>query len=135
MRLEIHRTPTVENTFGKLYVDGVFECYSLEDIDRELEKGGFKVAGDTAIPRGKYQIIVDQSQRWHRMMMHIMDVPGFEGVRIHAGNTVADTEGCILLGNGVGKAYLYDSRAAVTRLQMMVEAALDQGDEVTLEII
>jgi len=86
-------TPTF--TAGCLYVNGIFECFTMEDTVREP---GVKIPGKTAIPAGKYQLALDMSVRFNRMMPHILNVPGFEGIRIHAGNTAVDTEGCILVG-------------------------------------
>ena len=82
------------HTIGKLYIDGVYECYTLEDV----VKNGSKVIGKTAIPTGEYKVIIDASVRFKQDMPHILDVPNFTGVRIHSGNTSAHTEGCILLG-------------------------------------
>jgi dynactin complex subunit len=82
------------HTIGKMYVDGVYECYTLEDVVRN----GTKVLGKTAIPIGEYKLIVDASVRFKQDMPHILNVPDFTGVRIHSGNTSADTDGCILLG-------------------------------------
>ena len=82
-------------TIGKLYVDNVFECYTLEDKVRPLEE---KILNKTAIPAGTFKVIIDMSNRFKKEMPHILNVPGFEGVRIHSGNTDKDTEGCILLG-------------------------------------
>ena len=81
-----------DRTIGSIYVDGSFECFSLEDADRELENGGVKIPGKTAIPRGKYRVIIDWSDRFKCLMLHVLDVPQFTGIRIHAGNRPEDTE-------------------------------------------
>ena len=81
-------------TVGKMYLDGQYECYTLEDVVRT----GAKVNGQTAIPTGEYKVIIDASVRFKQDMPHILNVPNFTGVRIHAGNTSANTDGCILLG-------------------------------------
>ena len=91
---------TNSTTLGKLYVNGIFQCYTLEDKDRELEKGNEKLYGETAIPRGSYQVIIDYSNRFKRELPRLKDVPQFEGIRIHPGNTHEDTHGCILVGSG-----------------------------------
>lgn len=95
-------------TIGKMYIDGEYFCFTLEDKERQVdgqEVSEWKIPGQTAIPTGTYSVTVDMSNRFKRLMPHIMNVPGFEGIRIHSGNTDADTEGCILLGqhwNGAG---------------------------------
>ena len=71
---------------GKMYIDGVFECYTLEDADRRLEAGGTKVQNKTAIPRGIYEVKWTHSNRFNKDMPILLDVPQFTGVRIHAGN-------------------------------------------------
>jgi hypothetical protein len=126
----------IDGTFGKLYINGLFQCHTLEDMDRRLEEGGEKVAGQTAIPRGTYKLIIDFSNRFKKQMMRLVDVPQFSGVRIHAGNTHAETEGCLLLGNGrnTTSTYLLDSRNAVNKVFDAVENALDRGQEVTIEV-
>ena len=135
MKLRVERgLPGVSSTIGKLYVDGVFFSYTLEDVDRHLEDGGKKIPGETAIPRGAYKVTIDFSNRFQRQMMHVLGVPQFEGIRIHAGNTDKDTEGCILLGKVRSDNAVFNSRDAVAALFEKVRAALDAGQEVNREV-
>lgn len=136
MKLKVVRDMSSEEhgTYGKLYINNVLECHTLEDYDRRLEDNGKKVDGQTCIPRGEYKVIIDWSNRFKKEMLHILDVPQFAGVRIHAGNTNADTEGCILLGTGRANGWLLNSRAAVNRVFDRVAVALDRGEEVTIEV-
>ena len=86
-------------TLGRLYIANVHFGYTCEDTDRQLEVfPGDKVHGKTAVPRGRYRLSASLSARFGRDMPILLDVPGFTGVRIHGGNTAADTEGCPLLG-------------------------------------
>ena len=95
MQLHIKRFEFGTNyTIGKLYIDGVYECFTLEPTVRT----GPKVIGHTAIPVGSYQVVVDMSTRFARLMPHILDVDNFQGVRIHYGNSAINTEGCVLVG-------------------------------------
>ena len=98
-------------TIGKLYIDGAYFCDTLEDTDR-LNKGmtsaqlaSKKIPGQTAIPEGTYKVIVNVSPKFKRLLPRLVNVPGYEGVLIHRGNTPADTAGCILVGENkqVGK--------------------------------
>lgn len=114
MKLELYRdTYTDISTTGKLSLNGVFECYTLEDVVRAP---GVKIPGKTAIPAGKYKVIVDFSNRFQKYMFHILDVPNFAGIRIHSGNTDADTEGCILVGTNRSLNALEKSRLAFADL-------------------
>lgn len=121
------------STIGELTVDGKWQCYILEDVVRPP---GVKIHGQTAIPYGRYQVIINQSQRFGRRMPLLLRVPGFEGVRIHAGNTAADTDGCLLTGSFVGEHgdAVERSRAAFDLLMPLLEHACAVG-EVWLEII
>jgi hypothetical protein len=114
MDLKITRKEfTEESTIGDFLIDGEFFCYVLEDIVREV---GVKVPSKTAIPEGKYKVIIDQSTRFRRAMPHVLDVPGFDGIRIHAGNTSKDTEGCPLLGFTKSRDCVGQSRLAFNQL-------------------
>ena len=107
-------------TIGRLFVDGVYECDTLEDTVRE---DGVKIAGQTAIPAGKYPVRITYSPRFKKMLPMLDNVPNFTGVRIHTGNTAADTEGCILVGYNRVKGRVCDSRAAFRRLFAKLETA------------
>ena len=100
-------------TVGRMYIDDVYFCYTLEDKVRE----GEKVNGQTAIPTGTYNVIIDVSTRFGKQLPHILNVPNFTGVRIHSGNTSKDTEGCILVGTTwSGKDFIGNSRVAFNKL-------------------
>ena len=124
------------STIGSLSLDGKFECFTLEDCDRHLEnpQKGVKVYGHTAIPRGKYKIIINRSTRFQRDMPLLLQVPYFEGIRIHSGNTDKDTDGCILVGDSRGNDYVGESRVAFGRLFDKLQAAIDAGEEITIEV-
>lgn len=101
------------HTVGKMYIDGVYECYTLEDVVRN----GTKVLGKTAIPTGEYKLVIDASTRFKQDMPHILNVPDFTGVRIHSGNTSAHTDGCILVGTTwTGGDFIGNSKAAYKKL-------------------
>ena len=132
MKLSLYRVlKTTEYTLGKLYVDGAYEGWTLEDVVRE----GPKVPGATTIPEGSYKVTIDLSARFGKMMMHVLDVPNFAGIRIHSGNTTRDTEGCILVGyDRRGDGTIGRSRDALAELQPKVQSALNRKDTVTLDI-
>lgn len=122
-------------TLGKMFIDDDFECHSLEDVDRRLELGGEKIYGQTAIPRGTYRVIIDRSQRFKRDLPRLLSVPQFEGIRIHPGNTAADTHGCILVGRyRVGDGSVSQSVLAFKTLFNKIQAAIARGEEVTIEV-
>lgn len=114
---------TDESTLGEVRVDGDLICYSLEDTCRK----GAKIAGSTAIPMGKYQVVMDHSERFGKEMPHLLNVPGFEGVRIHSGNTSKDTEGCILVGMRTGPNIIYDSKLAYDKLLTILKDRIAKG--------
>lgn len=113
MRIEVKRIAKRSTyTIGKMYIDGNYFCDTLEDVDRGINQKDslntikkIKVAGATAIPTGAYKVIVNMSPKFQRNLPRLIDVPGFEGILIHRGNTDKDTAGCILVGENkvVGK--------------------------------
>ena len=135
MKLLLVREPSGDKcTHGKLYVNGVFECFTLEDKDRKLESGGEKVYGQTAIPRGSYKVIINFSQRFKRDLPLLLNVPQFTGVRIHAGNTAEDTEGCVLVGSSRGDQRVNNSRVAFNKLFDQLDEAYAANESITMEI-
>ena len=129
MKLRLVRDEfTEESTVGKLWTDGKFSCYSLEDKVRDV-----KIRAETAIPYGTYEVIINWSNRFHRLMPLLLDVPNFTGIRIHSGNTSADTEGCILLGRTRAPNWVGESRLAFDALFPHLQAACEY-DKVFIEI-
>ena len=109
MKVEVKRTfKGTEYTIGKLYIDGAYFCDTLEDTVRTQ-----KIAGKTAIPAGTYKVKKTYSPRFQAKLPEILNVPNFTGVRIHSGNTAADTDGCLLLGLNKTKGAVINSRNAV----------------------
>lgn len=125
---------TDERTISKLSVNGHFECFALEDVVRDPF---VKVAGKTAIPPGTYGVTVNWSQRFNRMMPLLLDVPHFVGVRIHAGNTEKDTEGCLLVGLQITpeRDRILASKIAFEILFQKISMAFDRGEKIELTII
>lgn len=123
-------------TIGALSIDGDFECWVLEDPVREVPGkpvADWKIKGETAIPYGTYAVQITQSQRFGRLLPLLIAVPGFDGIRMHAGNTVLDTEGCVLVGTDRYARMLGRSRMALDALIPKIDRALKQGG-VTIEI-
>lgn len=118
-----------KRTLGKLSIDGHFFCYSCEDTVRPV-----KVPGETAIPAGRYKVIITFSNRFQKPLPLILDVPFFSGVRIHSGNTEADTEGCVLVGMHRTDDGVSSSQMALGLLQPQIEEALSRRDTVWLGI-
>lgn len=141
MMLKLVRvTNAPDYTEGKLYVDGAHECYTIEDTDRFLEERGrsAKIYGKTAIPRGMYPVVISYSPRFKKELIEIKDVPHFEGIRIHTGNTAEDTEGCIIVGSmneSDDDGFVGNSKKAYEKLHEKVEEALEKEDEVWLEVV
>lgn len=122
------------STIGELYIDDILFCYTLEDADRGLissmssqEISNIKIQNKTAIPSGTYKVIIDYSNHFNKSMPHILDVPGYEGIRIHSGNKSEDSEGCILLGtyDPAVKDWISNSRDTFSAFFLKLQHALD----------
>jgi hypothetical protein len=129
-----------KSTIGDLLIDGVFECNTLEDVDRDLIKTDLvqdiarkKIHGQTAIPYGKYEVIINFSNRFKCLMPLLVDVTGFAGVRIHSGNTSEHTEGCLLVGKKENADFISHSKDAYQKLFDKLRA-VSQTEKIFIEI-
>ena len=153
MRLELERRWKKETyTIGRLYVDGVFFCNTLEDRDRGLKQTDpsfviktRKVYGETAIPTGTYGVAMNVTSpkyagvAWYWQlcqgkMPRLLSVPGFESILIHPGNTPLDTLGCILVGKNTKVGQLTESKAVFKALYKEMKKAYDEGEEIVISI-
>lgn len=134
MKLRLERNEYGKDyTGGSLFINGLFFCSTIEDVVRPY---GEKVKGETAIQCGTYEIVLDFSQRFQKVMPHILNVPNFEGIRIHSGNTAKDSEGCILVGvKSETKGFISDSRNTYKRLMDALEFIDRKHEPMTIEIV
>jgi len=130
MQIEVKRTDkTSKRTIGSMYIDGKWAAYTLEDPIRNT-----KIAGDTAIPAGSYQVIINHSPHFDKDLPLLLNVPNFEGVRIHSGNTTADTKGCILVGLNRTIDKVVESRIAMVAIQKQIQDALNRKEKVFIAL-
>lgn len=129
-------------TIGRLSVDDETFADTLEDKVRDynkdgdlLDEGEEKVYGQTAIPYGRYRVVVDYSQRFKRELPRLLSVPHFEGIRIHAGNKAGDTSGCILVGENKVKGGLINSRVYERELTSWLKMWQGRGEEIWITIV
>lgn len=129
-------TKCKDYTIGRLEVNGEYFCDTLEPTWRDIGWGhpGRKVEGCTAIPEGRYPLAVTFSPKFGRWLPLVLHVPGFKGIRIHAGNTADDTRGCILPGLNTQVGRVTDSRIYERRLtHLMAQRPEGEGVWLTVE--
>lgn len=139
MKLTLKRFHFAETyTIGKLFIDNVPFCDVLEDVVRDKNKDGdlqdegeAKVYGQTAIPYGTYKVVLTMSNRFKTLLPLLIDVPDFEGIRIHAGNTSEDTHGCLLVGENKEKGKVLNSKIIMDKLMPILQSA---KNGITIEI-
>ena len=121
MEISVHRyRATADATIGLLEIQDKFRCFVLEDTERP---GQPKVFGKTAIPTGRYEVVLTYSDKFERTMPLLLKVPNFDGIRIHPGNTSADTEGCILIGHVQDTDQILESRNCFDLLYPIIASA------------
>lgn len=136
----IRNSFTHKSTIGDLFVNGKFECNTLEDVDRGLiqtdpiqDIARKKVHGQTAIPYGRYEVIINFSNRFKVPMPLLVDVPNYAGVRIHSGNTSEHTEGCLLVGKKENADFISHSKDAYKILFDKLRA-VSETEKIFIEI-
>lgn len=129
---------TDKSTIGSLYVNDVFFCYTLEDKDRGLDQSqsvftiqAKKLFGITAIPYGKYPLIVNKSPKFGRLLPRLQGIKGFDGVLIHRGNSAEHSHGCILVGYKKGNDCIMES----TKAEADLITILQRESTHTIEIV
>ena len=127
--LRLERECLEERTLGKLYINKEFFCSTIEDKYRDLSKEK-KVYGETCIPFGTYKVIINMSPKYGRLMPRLLDVPHFDGILIHSGNTEQDSAGCIIVGKRSGQKVI-NSRDTFNRLF----ARLEKYSNIKIEIV
>ena len=142
MELRLERKYRSNNyCIDKLYINGKYFSDALEDPDRGLtdtmsleEIKKVKIKGNTCIPYGTYNVTITYSPRFKKNLPLINNVKGFEGIRIHSGNTPQDSSGCVLLGFNKVKGRVVDSKVTVNKFIDIVQEALNKGEKVTITI-
>ena len=151
MKLTLKRIARKEGyTIGRLYIDDAYFCDTLEDRDRGLEQAmpldmikRIKVKGETAIPTGTYELSMRHiSPKYSRkkafaftggVMPRLLNVPGYEGVLIHSGNTAADSEGCILVGENKAVGKVLNSMATFKALWAVLNQRKSEPLTITVQ--
>ena len=142
MELKLIRKYRCSNyCIDKLYINNEYFSDALEDPDRGLtdsmsleEIQKIKIKGNTCIPYGTYNVTITYSPRFKRNLPLINNVKGFEGIRVHNGNTPQHTKGCVLLGFNKIKGQVVDSKVTVNKFIDIVQKALNKGEKVTITI-
>ena len=137
----IRKYRKTDYTIGILYINNKYFCEILEDTDRGLKNSmsleeikKIKIKDQTCIPYGKYQILMTYSPKYKKIMPLVNNVKGFEGIRIHSGNTNKDTSGCLLPGFNKIKGQVINSRETFNKLYSLIQTATNNKENVTIEI-
>lgn len=131
MNLILFRKIEINDTvLGELHIDGKFFCYTLEDKIRDV-----KIKHQTCIPTGTYKVALTLSQRFKTILPLLLNVPNFEGIRIHAGNTTEDTSGCLLVGTAINGEKLLHSKVALQELIKKIKSSVKAKEQIVIKIV
>ena len=127
-------------TIGKLFVNSKYFCDVIEDTVRDLnmdgdldDSGEGKIYGKTAIPYGRYEVQVTMSTRFKKLLPILIGVKGFEGIRIHSGNTEQDSLGCLIVGENKEVGKVLNSRVTMDKLMKEFESHKMEKHYITIE--
>lgn len=142
MKIEVKRVAKKSTyTIGKMYIDGKYFCDTLEDTDRGLKQSDavnsiikVKIPSKTAIPTGTYEVIVNKSPKFGRMLPRLLNVPGFDGILIHRGNSDKDTAGCILVGENKAVGKVLNSTTYELKLVELLTKAQNIKEKISITI-
>ncbi len=143
MKLKLKRiyfSPTY--TIGKLYIDNVFFCDTIEDVNRDLNKDGDitdtgegKVYAETCIPFGTYSVIVNRSPKLRRDLPRLLNVPSFDGILIHRGTSQKSSAGCIIVGENKIVGKVVNGAKYENDLVVALKKAQNNKEKITITII
>lgn len=134
MQLKLNRIfKTNTFTIGELYIN---EKHVMDTLEDRVRPEGEKVYGKTAIPEGAYEMVLSYSPRFKKILPEILNVPNFTGIRIHCGNSSADSSGCILVGtwDGEKEDWISDSKIAFDELMALLEEATNNKEKITITV-
>ena len=143
MEIQVNRIARKDGyTIGRMSLNGEYFCDTLEDTDRGLNSSmqeseilAKKIKAQTAIPTGKYDVILTFSPRFKRVLPLLLSVKGYEGIRIHAGNTTEDTEGCLLVGENKAKGQVLNSRGTLEKLMSVLLECEKRKEKISITIV
>lgn len=122
-------------TIGRLYIETEYFCDTLEPTWRDYKHGARKIMGCSAIPEGRYAVVITWSAKLEAWLPLLLHVPNFEGIRIHAGNTAQDTAGCILVGQNREVGKVLNSRTWLKKLKAKIVEAKENGEPVHITVM
>ena len=132
-RLSLSQSPLQKEREGNTAKD-IYLCDTLEPTWRDYAHGGRKIKGHSAIPEGRYAVVISYSPKFQQWLPILLGVPNFSGIRIHAGNTAKDTEGCILVGENREVGKVLDSRKWLNGIKHKIVAAKERGEAVWITV-
>ena len=143
MELNVKRIARKDGyTIGRLFINNEYFCDTLEDTDRGLKDTmqvneilAKKVKAQTAIPTGKYDVILTFSPRFKRVLPLLLNVPGYQYIRVHNGNRPDSTEGCLLVGENKIKGQVINSRATLEKLMSVLLECEKRKEKISITVV